>query len=243
MTAQQLNTFLRQRIYKIKPGTELWSRCIDGRYQSYGYLPPLAIPGADAGDLLIAFAALRKLHVHIPEEKVLGALLAIIGAQNFHSHTDRHNPAPVAGCGHVRCISQNTEEYGVTEQEVSFVKNIVTNMVARGIMCDVLEGEHEESAIIVIDSTTHSVAPRLEQNGKTQEVFIYHKKLHQERLKLFAEKLHILVRSSYTTDKFIHTLNDVAAAHLKSTVSILAPRLPRYLVKIISKGTWTIVTL
>lgn len=67
LTREEIAGFIGETLYLASiPG----SRCVDGRYLPDNNLPALARPGADAGYLMVAYAALRSLGVEADPDKI-----------------------------------------------------------------------------------------------------------------------------------------------------------------------------
>src|SRR3989344_5829936 len=74
-------------------GRPILSSCVDGRYPpAEAEAAPMSRAGADAGDLLIVSAALRRLgRDDLREQAMELALVAAGGPENFRFHTDDHH--------------------------------------------------------------------------------------------------------------------------------------------------------
>jgi hypothetical protein len=113
----------------------------------------------------------------------------------------------------------------------------------------VLEGEHCESAIVVIKGNTHSVYPSFNPIGEDNkvfpyltQVFVYHRTLDNERRKQIVQAMLPYVKlPNITADYLYEVLSQVADDQLLEIVATLAPHLPLYEVEFESNGKFEVV--
>ncbi|HJL19743.1 MAG TPA: rhodanese-like domain-containing protein [Sandaracinaceae bacterium LLY-WYZ-13_1] len=256
--------------------------CVDGRDPR----PVVGTPGGDAGELLLALAALERVRgepldvARVPS--LLDAYLDAFG--RFYVHTDDHalhaigedlradprfaphlaahdedalerlvrrpprdlegpllaalsEPTHV-GCGHLRLILSNAEEYGVRPELTRALLRSVFVRLWRGDAIDfvILEGEHREGAVVnvVLDGAVHpftripTVAPRL----GSRELFVNHPQvsawLREQNATFFFEEDPWLHAHPERQREFLATLESMGEAQLGATLAHLASTLPVY---------------
>lgn len=174
--------------------------CIDGRRpkgEKSHESPPCAIPGGDEGLMASTLAALNRLNIKSPEQKQL-ALETLVnfrgGPDHIHFHTDQHAEAHkhgndpqeiVKGCGHFRLSSEHPENYGLEKMDIDLITTNLNELVKKGAVREVLSGEHEEGAVMIIESEDLALAHQTEAG----QAFIYNHALHTKLLKDFATEL------------------------------------------------------
>ena len=211
-------------------GENSTSRCVDGRYDKKDGMPECSLPGADAGKLLVAFGALNKLGIDINQtiaEKVVEKLLNILGgASNFHFHTDDHNMGEVAqGCGHIKWATNSPEEYGITTEIAILTKKILEKLKMEGAQEEILNGDHQEKAILVVEGEK-GVAPKNEEGN---QVFVYQKTMAEKTIADFANTLvEIDELTEIDSAKLIEMMNGVAGQQMQATIGHIAKGLPVY---------------
>lgn len=228
--------------------TNQYSRCVDGRYENISNFPMIAKPGADAGDVMAAFAALNILGVSLPSEVVLEAVVTAIGGANkFAFHTDDHSePSDIGfGCGHTKQAKNDPEAYGVTQEQMDFIFSQLPKLLEQGATQEVLHGDHAEQAVIVIDSETHGVQPLVRIGNNVREAFIYQKTLHSQQLdKLVKILQEVLAAYGQAVEEHAirKALDDAFGKQLAETLKRLADGLPMYTAMIDAEGTVSIAS-
>lgn len=162
--------------------------CVDGGYRAGGVDGSIAFPGADLG------TAQAMLVLDYSPQDAFGLVydFATQNGKEFYWHTDTHEgqEGNEVGCGHCNAAIQQItkEKYGATAEETQELLNIVRQKQqdSPGTMeCVVLEREHTEKAILLIESLTHSIRPWSEETGDMY--FIYDKTRHEVYLNDFVE--------------------------------------------------------
>ena len=198
----QIQEFVFNNKYRVNERTKFLSRCVDGRYPTSlefrgasEDLPPLALPGADAGQLSLIFATANIYGFEVDKEKSFKVVIDIVeGIENINFHSDHHGDPkiPASGCGHIKQQNLDPEAYGLGNDQMDFIKTVLTKAKKKGAKETVLEGEHQEGAVLQINGS-YSVYPRHSldtEGGKAQvQTFIFHSTLVNERNKLIAKKL------------------------------------------------------
>ncbi len=240
MTLELLELFVANN--KI-PVTEfsLRDRCVDGRYEGddLSYFPAVSKPGATAGDVLIAFGALNILGKQLLNKQVLEAVIDSEGGVNkFCFHTDDHAEQVQSGCGmgcgHIKLAKQEPMEYGVTQDQIDFLFAELPSLRDSSATQEILHGDHQESAVVVVQSTEFGLRPLWKQGDSLQEVFVYQKTLHEQQLDQLARKLQESLAASgevVEEQEIRLALDEAFAVQLRETLSRLAKGLPVYSVK------------
>lgn len=145
-------------------------KCVDGGYQVGEAEGALARAGADLG----ASMALLKLGFTPQESFQLVFDFVTSRGQKYCWHTDTHvDPAETddhhhassqekVGCGHCNAAIKVGEKYGVSGESVDQLLTIVRTMQERqpeDMECVVLDRDHAERAILVVQSTDLTVRP------------------------------------------------------------------------------------
>ncbi|HMR55178.1 MAG TPA: hypothetical protein PKD34_01130, partial [Candidatus Doudnabacteria bacterium] len=202
MTLEQLEEFVPNN--KI-PVTEFnfRDRCVDGRYEGddLSQFPAVSKPGATAGDVLTAFGALNILGKQLLNKQVLEAVVDAEGGINkFCFHTDDHAEQTESGCGmgcgHIKLAKEDPVKYGLTQDQIDFLFAELPSLRDSSATQEILHGDHQESAVVVIQSTEFGLRPLWKQGGSLQEVFVYQKTLHEQQLDKLARKLQELLAAS-----------------------------------------------
>lgn len=244
MSKDWIEEFVGRNVYSVLPSEQNASRCIDGRYE--GRVPPLAKSGADAGDLMISCAAFSKLGID-PASKWYEILQAVLdtvgGVKKFRFHTDEHAEGEGAGCGHLKKALEDPDPYKLSRESMELIFEELKNLKQQGAREDVLQGPHREKAVLLITSRTHSVSPRIDEGGTSNEVFVLHATLLKTRMDLLAEHLLPIVRQSRQEmgkQKLQSALLEAANLQANVTVGKLAPHLPVFSVTIRHDGSFSI---
>lgn len=233
----QIEEFIDKNKYSVgsKP---ILSRCIDGRYDKVN-LEPLAKPGADIGDLMTLFAANRQFNLELKNQDIFKALIKTVGGYpNLHFHTDSHNENNFLGCGHFKQAKLNPEAYGLTSENISAIDQFLLSAVNRKAVCELLSGEHNESAVIILKGDSWSVSPVCKKDKSTISCFTYHKTLDNKRRKKLAENLLPFIKLDL--DYLYQILTKTADFQLLETVSRLASSLPVFEIDFAPNGSFEI---
>ena len=170
------------------------NKCIDGRPAIKGEecaegKKPAAFPGADLG------VAMLLLQEGMTAEEVLHNVLDFLqehGAVfNYHSDTHHeHDKKGIIGCGHANAAYEKNEYYAVKGDEqrklVELVKELTEKKDPR-VSEDILDGDHKEQAILIIDDPKESVRHYDPQTG--EQYFVYDRLAHMEYIEKLAEFL------------------------------------------------------
>jgi hypothetical protein len=236
---EKLTEFIEANKFEVTP-TNLLGRCVDGRWdavdQSKPY-PAIAKPGADAGDLMIGFAALNKLGITELElpKIVLPSVMSVVGGpERFFFHTDNHadQGVPGLGCGHLRLARENPETYGLHQSQMDLIFKTLEELLELGAKQEVLDGDHSEQAVVVVESSRYGLKPMMQSDGHLFQAFVYQSIMDQERLTRLVQALYQKINPMYgvSLDAVRTTIAETAQQQLHQTVNALAKGLPQYVV-------------
>jgi hypothetical protein len=237
LSKEQIHKLVSENRYRVDPKNAFLSRCIDERYQDELKLSPLALPGADAGELALLFATANKFGFEINEEKAYYALVDVVdGIKNLHFHTSKeHESDPVGGCGHFQQLSLDPESYHLGKEQVKFIKIKVKNSVLLGAEDVVLVGEHLRGAVLQIHgdyAVYPAYAMETEEGRERVEFFEFHETLVGRRHRVLAKKLietqAVKLFEGCDEEYLYEVLTETTDEHFYETVKRLAPGIPMY---------------
>ncbi len=241
MNREEAQAFVETNKQQITDANN-FARCVDGRYENIQDMPLGARPGGDVGDVMAAFGALNLLQKDLEPQVVIDTVLKLTnGANHFNFHTDTHaEPSAVGlGCGHFKQAKLDPAAYGVTQEQMDFLASALPGLVEEGAHQEVLQGDHAEQAVIVVDSETHGILPLQRDGEDLKETFVYQKTLHSKQL----DKLANLLQEALAEKGEVVESTDVRKAldeafgkQLTETLKRLADGLPVYVAKINSEG-------
>ena len=248
---QQINEFIRENRYKVNQKSRFISRCIDGRYGNSDGLPPLAIPGADAGQLSLILAAANIYGLEVDREKVYESLVEIVGGEkNLKMHTDNHSKKMMGGCGHMKQITLDPESFNITKEDADFVMEKVATAKKKGAQEVVLEGEHLEGAVVLVRGNW-SLKTRyffaMTEGKVLSQIFVSHQTLVNERHRALAKKL--LEKKAFSglkeddEDYLYMILSETSEAHLFETLKRMSEGLLIFEVKFEDSGDFDLKQL
>lgn len=215
------------------------SRCVDGRYrrQESG-AAPFAHPGGDAGDMMVAVAALRLLatkhslkNIEELRSEVLVAVVEVVGGvKNFYFHTDegRKTKGIARGCGHLSKAAIDPGAYGLERDDMEAIFSKLETLKSQGAHEIELLGEHDEQAVIVIDSEEYA----LHNRDEVADVFVYHTTLQEKRLIALSEKMKLILPSIIGIVAIQEALRRSCKRQLDATLTRLASGRPIFFVKV-----------
>ncbi|MBI3366853.1 hypothetical protein HY041_04480, partial [Candidatus Roizmanbacteria bacterium] len=225
------------------------SRCIDDRYQNDINLSPLALPGADAGELAILFTAANEFGFELIEEKAYQVLIDVVGGvKNLHFHTSKRQELdPIGGCSHFQQFSLHPEAYHLEKEQIEFIKIKVKNSVILGAEDEVLAGDHLRGAVLQIRGN-YGVYPayaiEIKDGRERVGFFEYHETLVGERHKVLAKKLvqeHAVKLYQGCDEEYLYeALCEITDEHFFETVRRLGKGIPLYSVIFNNDGSFII---
>lgn len=186
-----LETALAHVVKNLTPAKE-GRKCVDGRYASEGNdQGMIARPGGDFGYVMALLAVNREKQLGLTPEQCVDAVFNAVTVEGnlFYMHTDTHaehdhghNDKPAIGCGHIaKALNPELASgYAVPEDDMrkAFAHMQKYLQLKEKVRMTVLEGDHKEQGVLVVDSETRTVKPQNEQD-KTM-YFIYDKKRDAE---------------------------------------------------------------
>lgn len=237
----QVRELICANSYKVPEKTKFLSRCVDGRYETSDNLVPLAIPGADLGEITLVMATGNSYGFEVDLKKTVTSLLEIIGGvENFQFHTDTHADREIlaSGCGLWRQVNLDPAAFDLEKNQVKDIGKVLTTLKKQGAKETVLIGDHLEGAVLQVKGNC-SIYPRLfikTAEGNIEiEVFVYQGTLVDERHKLLAKKLiknkAVKLFPGCDWEYLYQVLSDEAERHLFEILKRLADGLPLYLVE------------
>ncbi len=243
ITQTQIFDLVTKNKYEFDVNSKILSRCIDGRYTNDN-LEPLAKPGADIGDLMSLFSLNNEQALGLSNDDIFDIFMKVLGEySNVRIHTDEHcchekdEKKQCLGCGHFKQATIDPDAYGLSEEDVDFIFDKLVFLKSKGVKNDILEGEHLESGVVILNSQKYSIKPAFLENGKLLEVFVYHKTLDDKRRREYAKELNLALNNEKFDEEFLYeALTGVSDNQLFETVSRLAPDLPIYKVNISDEG-------
>lgn len=223
----QINQLTSNNIVPFDQSIARFARCVDPRYTpESAKLRPLAQTGADVGSLMTVSATMRKMGQMPDIDAIFARLVEYLGGiQNFHFHTDHHathKKSPVPGCGHIAKAYAEPEAYLLTKNDMEEIVRVTHKSIFTPSQCDVLQGEHNEKSVIIVQSETHSLISLDPDN----QFFTYQQTLAERRIHDLAGVFGL----PYDALLAAHT------TQLTATVERLAKGLPIYTVSIDAEG-------
>lgn len=233
--AQMLNQEIQEVLGKATAYVEghvidasLGRMCVDGRYKDGAGM--IARPGGDLGYVMVLLAFNRKNNWGFSAQQVVGFVYEYVTRDGgeFFMHTDEHaehktkeDPLSI-GCGHVALAlvegfapdylldSEDLREALVTlrekQEEWKDIKKVV------------LEGEHKEKGVLIVESREKTVSPR---DGE-EMYFVYDETRDQDFMQGLVDFLSKEKGLDVTFDEF----KQVSDIQVEATLQKLAPTKP-----------------
>ena len=254
LTEAEANRFASGASYEIKEG-KIHACCVDGREE--GAEAELSVPGADAGYFLIALAAAHELGIELSDElraRILDTVVEMVGGPGeFRFHTDshaRHGAKPdvpaeetvARGCGHLKLAEKDPGSYGLVSEDMSAVFGKLAELARQGTQEVVLDGEHGERAVFVVNDSTHGLRHQID--GK--QAFVFHAGLNLATLRELAQRLAVipeLASASSLHGGLDGALQGASDRQRTLTVNTLASGRPIYSVGFNESGEADVVLL
>ncbi|MBI3620120.1 hypothetical protein HY214_03195 [Candidatus Roizmanbacteria bacterium] len=251
LSKDQVYELVEANKYPVRKENRFISRCIDGRYQGSSDLPPLALAGADAGELALILATGNAYGFSVDAGRAYQALVDVVGGvKNFQMDTDRHGDPKIAasGCGHIRQIRLDPRAYYLQHDQTEFLKKILNSTKKKGAEETVLSGERGEGAMVMIKGeyalkTRYSFT---EKGGEVQ-IFVHHDTLVNERHRALAKKLieneAAGLFAGQSEEYLYEAMSEIGENQLLETVKRLAIGLPIYLVEFEVNGNFILTEM
>lgn len=247
LTDFHIHNLVSANKYKVENRTQFLSRCIDGRYENAEDLAPLAIAGADFGDMAVLYATGRQYGFDVDREKALQSLKDVVAPGKLQWHTDEHGDTtvPGSGCGHLKQLRTDPAAYGLQEEDLEILNQQLIKESKAGGNEVLLKGEHQEGAVVFIKGN-YSVKTRYqledETGSKLVEVFVFHRSLVDARHKVWAQKLielgAVQLHDNLDEEYLYEVLSNTTDDHLFETAKRLAKDLPIFYVTFAEDGSF-----
>jgi len=192
---------LKDRLFDITQENFKNPNCIDGR--DIDAARP-SIPGWGLGALWVILAYARHTWEKASVESISKEVKKYFGGDlTGHSDSHQHNPDhQCQGCGHVQRLITQGERYQLN-QEDSLILKVESNNVSDDKL-DILEGEHEERNVFMVDIAWKGI----KANGEKGQDFVYNiayaQDLYTELSKYLKENLWMQIN----LEKLLEIAND-----------------------------------
>lgn len=249
MDQQKVFQFVNDLRYEVGPAREgPIPCCVDGRVDESRERTPAAVPGADAGYLMAALAALRLLGIQVTEDIRLAIFAAVVcmtgGPERFRFHTDAHaqtisgnndlSDVVGRGCGHLREAGREPDAYGLVSGDMEAIFDYLVWLLEQGATEVLLLGDHKEKAVLVVDSSHMGVR---HGDGHGRQAFVYHAAFDRQRLEDLAHELSVSVpafkEAGITHDGLLKALITASDNQRNQTLARLAKG---YLIYMVTEG-------
>ena len=244
LSKDQIQELVYANKYSIDPSKSLLSRCMEGGYVNTDSIHPLAIAGADPGDLAVLYATANAYGFEIHEEKAYKTFLEIIGGpKNFSFH-------PPAECGHMKELTKDPESYSLDADQVQLINTQIADAEKHGAVKTVLKGKSPEGAVLQI-SGEWGVYPQFHmatsKGTVPVQIFMFHKTLADQRHKILSKKLieskAVTLFDELDNEYLYQVLSSTTEDHFFETIKRIAAGLPMYEAKFESNGNYEIKDL
>ena len=249
LTNAQIQELVYTNKYKVDEKTMFTARCIDGRYENSTDLPAMAVPGADAGELAVLYAAANQYGFELHYETAFSTMLELLGKNAFNMHTDAHGDTEIlaSGCGHIKQIRLDPLAYSLDKPIVEILNKHIDMAKEKGGNQVMLRGDRQEGAVLLINGN-YGVLPQFvleAEFGRTHvQVFEYHKTLanarHRQWAKLLVGKKAVTLLDGLDEDYLYEAISEIAENHLFETAKRLAINLPIFEVTFKDNGDFII---
>lgn len=225
----------------IVPANNKAVKCVDGGYRAGQAEGAIAFPGGHLGLSM----ALVKLGFSADDAFNIVHEYVVKTGSKYCWHTDTHadHSGAHVGCGHCNAAINTGHHYGVEGEEIKKLLELVKNSHSDESKKDhmelvILDRDHIEKAILVIDSKGFSVKPWDE--AENTQFFVYDKTRHMDLLQEFVE---FLIQKGYEL-KF-EDLAKASEEQTNSTLGLLGSSKGKeiYVVKIDEEGNILDVSL
>ncbi len=232
-----IDSFIKENFYELPSNVdygEVIIECIDDRSLVERGDIAIRIPGSRLGVLMSAFGAMKILaergyEIKASSDEIVDAVKDVLKTLDYHTDTSHEDEdLCYAGCGHCAGGFNHPEQYLLTEEDLSVIKNELENSTESKVV--VYDGPHNAKGVVIIDDE-HIAIPSRGQNG--DQYYVYNKSHHMIIMTLIAEAF--VGRIKFFNENI--SLQEVASAFRESaerrlgpTVEHLASHLPKYVV-------------
>ncbi len=157
------------------------------------------------------------------------------------------------GCGHWKQLQSDPAAYHLESDDIKFINSILKTIVAKIEKPVVLEGEHQEGAILLVKGDfgiypRYTILSGSDEDDKNipveVQVFVYHQSLankrHRELAKKLVEKKAVKLYPGCDEEYLYQVLSDEAENHLFETAKRLAKGLPLFRVEFKEEGEFVV---
>lgn len=221
---------------------QVW--CVDGRTRH----PVYGVLGGSGGARLRLVAAFLA---ELPNSQRATALAVLrrratelvvttqSGPLCVHSDTHAHGGI---GCGYLADMANRPELYGLDSTlVVSFFR--ACEVGAPNVALEVLEGEHAEAGVLVVETSANDLAPSLVPSVDGVQYFVYHPSVERALYDLLGPEIHAFCERTtgrlVDYSQFRRRADEVTLRHLELALGKLASGKPIYHVAV-RNGVWQI---
>lgn len=235
LNKDQVYEFVADSIYAPQENLKFASRCYDGRHLNEPSLPALALPGGDAGELALLYAAATSYSFEIDYDKAFSVLSDLVGGvEQLSYHTDVDGE-----CEHIADMKKDLEAYSLKPEQMDTLEKQLQVIKKKQKNQIVLKGDHREGAVLIVKGE-YGIYPqgevRTELASAQVQVFVYHQGLAESRRKVFTKELienkAVTLFDGLDEEYLYQVLTDVSDTHLFETSKRIAHGLPLYSVDI-----------
>ena len=166
------------------------AKCVDGGYKEDEAVGAMAIPGGHEG------VSMALLSLGFSAQESFDIVHNFLKKRNipYCWHTDTHEGSDgcIVGCGHWNTAISCCDEYCVDKKEVLKLLEIIkvaSEVKSSEVECVVLDRDHKEKGILVVESTDYTVKPW--DVKEDIQFFIYDKNRHQMFLRELCDENNI----------------------------------------------------
>lgn len=225
LNKEQVYEFVADSIYLPTDSESMLSRGIDGNYLNSPDLPALALPGGDAGELAVLYAAGKVYSFEVDYKKAFEVLSSLVGEDNFSS-TDSY----------LTQVTKDPSGYSLTEEDINILAAQLKEIKIQKVSP---YGDHHEGAILMVRGN-YGILPQAtvytDLGKKDVQVFVYHRSLVDKRRKILAkelvEKNAVTLYEGLDEEYLYEILTDVGDNHFFETIKKTAAGLSLYAVTI-----------
>lgn len=204
-------------------------RCVDGRYENIDNMPMAATPGGDAGYVMAIHGAQNILQLDVPPQLAIDTVVETNGgADKFQFHTDSKHPEVGTGCGHLTKAQEDPQSYGLKQEQIDFLFEQLPKLLESGAHQEVLQGDHAETVVIVVDSSQYGLKPLLRTDDGILEAFVFQPTLNESFLDKLTKVLQQkLAGAGIAQEEHVlrKAIGDAFDKQLAATLKKLAPDL------------------
>ncbi len=253
LSIDQIEDLVSANKYPIHPTVQFYSRCIEGGYENAGTTYPLAIAGADAGELAVLYASANLYGFTIDPEKAYSVFLEVIGGPEHFSLHSSGKPGESfsgEGCVHMRQIFKDYESYSLEKNQIEIISAQIKRTIKNGAEEIILKSVNQEGAVLQVQGEWGLYPQfRLSTLEGTQpvQVYIFHKTLadrrHRELAKQLIGKKAVELFNGLDEEYLYQVISSTTEDHFFETMKRIGSGLPMYEVNFEVNGSFAIKEL